>query len=172
MSFASTMRFLRTGYSGTPASVAGMVGGSTAPEFMCDAICTMRAAYLTYRNAHWMVRGADYYGQHLLFERLYNETKDNIDALAEQIVGTYGSDGIREDAQVIGERVVEFAAAGEPAGKALLAAKAVQQKLAQAYNTMRSTGTLTPGWDDVLTSIAGINDKHVYLLQQATWRSP
>lgn len=164
MSYGSTMRFLRTGY-------AGMVGGSTAPDYLCSLLCTMRAAYLTYRNAHWMVRGTNYYGLHLLFERLYTEIPVSIDKLAEQIVGTYGSDGIREDAQEIDTQMRAFAAPEHPLGKVLLAALAVRDQLGFAYASMDADGALTPGWDDVLTAIASTNDSHLYLIQQASWET-
>lgn len=160
MSYASTLRFLRTGYS-------GMVGGSAAPDYLCGVFCTMRAAYLTYRNAHWMVSGRDAYSLHLLFKRLYNESKDSIDAVAEQIVGTFGPNGIREDTQVMGERAAVFAQQATPVAKALSAAQAVRAGLTQAHDAMHQDGKLTPGWDATLSEAARVNDKHLYLLQQA-----
>ena len=159
MSYEDTMRFLRTGYS-------GRIGGADGPSYLCDTICTMRAAYLTYRNAHWQVQGPEFYGNHQMFERLYDESKDSIDTLAEQIVGTYGPDGIREDAEIISERVTAFAQPRAPVANALLAAMTIQQKLASAYSQMQQEGVLTPGWDDVLQSIAAVNDKHIYMLRQ------
>ena len=160
MSYGSTMRFLRTGY-------AGMIGGAEGPSYLCDSLCTMRAAYLTYRNAHWQIQGPGYYGYHEMLENLYDDTKDYIDRFAEQIVGSFGPDGIREDAQIIGERVTLFAQAGDPLQKSLAAALMVQQKLIETQEAMRQDGMLTPGWDAVITETAAENDHHIYLLQQA-----
>ncbi len=167
MSYSDTMNFLRTGTSnGTGTGYSGMVGGSDAPPFLCDALCTMRASYLIYRNAHWQVSGGNFYALHLLFERLYNESKDIIDTLAEQIVASYGSDGIREDAQVIAEQVMVFSQPQHPVEKGLLAAATVRDKLAHAFQALRANGTPPLGWDAVLTEVASVNDKHMYLLQQ------
>jgi starvation-inducible DNA-binding protein len=159
MSYGSTMKFLRTGYSGA-------VGGSDSPPSVCEVLCTMRAAYLTYRNAHWQARGPNFYGHHLLFERLYDESKDQIDKLAEQAVGSYGSDAIREDAQIIAERVAEFAQHADPVSKSLAAARTVRAKLTTAFKTMQVDGQLGLGWEDLLTELAQGTDSHIYLLQQ------
>ena len=147
-----------------PGGYAGKIGGADSPEYLVDVFCTMRATYHTYRNSHWMTQG---YGNHLLFERLYNEVKDLIDTLAEQVVGYYGSNGIREDVQLVNERVLVFARSADPTANALQAALTVRQKLGEAYDRMDADGNLTPGWDDTLTSLAKTNDNHIYLLQQA-----
>lgn len=157
MSYSSTMRFLRGD------GFAGRVGGSDAPVGICDAMCTMRAAYLTYRNAHWQTRG---YGNHLLFERLYDDLKEQIDHLAEQAVGSWGPDAVREDAEIIAARVAEFAAQPDPITKSLLAARTVREKLRATYKSMQVEG-IEPGWEDLLTDLARGTDKHIYLLQQA-----
>lgn len=41
--------------------------------------------YQKLRAFHWSVEGADFYELHELFEKLYNETKVNIDVVAERI---------------------------------------------------------------------------------------
>jgi len=41
--------------------------------------------YQKVRNFHWNVKGSDFFDLHELFEQLYNEAFNNIDAIAERI---------------------------------------------------------------------------------------
>jgi starvation-inducible DNA-binding protein len=41
--------------------------------------------YQKVRNFHWNVKGSDFFDLHQLFEELYNEAFNNIDAIAERI---------------------------------------------------------------------------------------
>lgn len=134
------------------------------------ALNALRAAYQVYRNAHWQVRGDDYYGNHLLFQRLYEETEAQVDLLAEQIVGTWGSQALGEDgmADEVQWWVEEMSKAGSPLANSLEAAKASRHALAEAYAAMEATGQMTLGWDDLLMSLSREKDQHVYLLQQAS----
>ena len=52
----------------------------------------LRAAHHLYWTLHWQSRGPNFYGDHLLFERLYEAKVEQIDGLAEIIAGHYGSD--------------------------------------------------------------------------------
>ena len=52
----------------------------------------LRAAHHLYWTLHWQAKGQPFYGDHLLFERLYKAKLEQIDGLAEIIAGHYGSD--------------------------------------------------------------------------------
>jgi DNA-binding ferritin-like protein len=41
---------------------------------------------------HWQAKGQPFYGDHLLFERLYKARVEQIDSLAEVIAGHFGAD--------------------------------------------------------------------------------
>ena len=59
----------------------------------CDwtgLLARFRVLSMYYQQCHWAVRGG-HYGDHLLFERLYNETNEVIDEIAEKGIGVTGN---------------------------------------------------------------------------------
>lgn len=127
----------------------------------------MRASFQVYRDAHWTVKGNDYYGNHLLLQRIYEETQLQIDRLAEQMVGSYGSEIIREEPNRTTHWVERFTTS-DPMQSSLNAAREVRGLISDAYEDMDQGGQLGHGWDDLLMALAQEKDTHLYLLQQAT----
>jgi hypothetical protein len=127
------------------------------------------ALYLLHQSAHWQSSGPTYYGDHLMFQRLYKPINKEIDSLGERAVGlgdprlvcplttsqmaldllqAWGK-GHRVDAP---KRLVQLSLYAE---KCFL--KAIKEAMAQ------------PASDGVLNLLQGIADTHegnVYLLQQ------
>lgn len=141
------------------------------PERLVDLLASLRAAYMVYRNAHWQVKGAGYYGNHLLLERIYEDSAKNVDAVAERIVGYYGPGAVElsgRQTDQIQAAIATFESAGDdPLERSLAAADHVRTALKNAYDVLKSDGTLSLGWDDLLMTISSQKDEHVYLLQQA-----
>jgi hypothetical protein len=52
----------------------------------------LRASHHVYWTLHWQAKGQPFYGDHLLFERLYTARIEEIDGLAEVIAGHFGAD--------------------------------------------------------------------------------
>jgi DNA-binding ferritin-like protein len=116
-----------------------------------------RALFSYHQAAHWRSSGAQYYGDHLLFQRLYEAIADEIDSLGERIMGLGGA--------------IEVAAQTHAAGKLLdqwrgeLTAQAQaceQQFLALIGSTMQ--GQWSDGVQNLLQGIADQHETHVYLL--------
>ena len=63
-------------------------------RYLGGVLALLRAQALSYQTSHWQVRGDDYYGNHLMFERLYGSVGEEIDTLAEKIVGYVGVEGV------------------------------------------------------------------------------
>jgi len=62
-------------------------------------IATLKAIALIHTHNHWLSRGSNFYGQHLLFERLYNATLKDLDLAAEKFVGLFGEKVLSYDVQ-------------------------------------------------------------------------
>lgn len=61
-----------------------------------------RALSFFYQQAHWAAKGVNFYGDHLLFERLYDDVSGVIDEIAEKGIGATGSvDHVNVDTQVV-----------------------------------------------------------------------
>jgi hypothetical protein len=52
----------------------------------------LRAAHHVYWTLHWQAQGVGYYGDHLLYQRLYQARVKEIDRVAETIAAVYGAD--------------------------------------------------------------------------------
>lgn len=59
---------------------------------LLNLLADIRAAYHLYHTLHLQSRGPNFYGDHLLFQRLYEAKFEQIDSLSEIIAGHYGSD--------------------------------------------------------------------------------
>lgn len=128
----------------------------------------LQASYLVYREGHWTVEGPGYYGNHLLLERVYTETEKEIDDLAEMIVGSFGSDILKNREDNSSKWAKDFRNPVDPMRGALKAARVVRAGIDESYGSLKQSGEMTTGWDDLLMSLAQGKDKHLYLLQQAT----
>lgn len=135
---------------------------------MQELLAVLRAAYMTYRTEHWSVHGDDYYGNHLMLQRIYEETEKHVDATGERIVGYWGPEAVDQAKQ--SKRVEHWMRDFEhkdPLRGSLKAAKAIQKQIDTAYRTLDKEGDLSLGLDDFLMAMSNDKDTHVYLLEQA-----
>lgn len=143
------------------------------PKALTDMHAALRAAYETYRDSHWRVKGKDYYGNHLLLQRLYTETEPMVDQLAERIVGLYGSDWLSRPEQAMS--VSDYVQAWldrDPMVSAASAVTELDELYPATYNDLEKRGQLTLGLDDLLMAQHSVVESHRYLLQQAMNASP
>jgi DNA-binding ferritin-like protein len=128
----------------------------------------LRSIYLQHQGAHWKTSGNDFYGNHLLFERIYKTAADNADAAAERFIGLFGTDtmNLHSQAQMIG-KVLEKHSAGEPLNSSLEIEKRFLDFSQKFYDVVKKEGKMSLGLDDLLMSIASDREAAVYLLKQA-----
>lgn len=62
-------------------------------------IATLKAMALIHQNSHWTTKGIPFYGDHLLFERLYNSALEDLDLAAEKFIGLFGDDCLQYEMQ-------------------------------------------------------------------------
>jgi DNA-binding ferritin-like protein len=69
-----------------------------APDGLLSALlglwASLTAAHRVYWTLHWQAKGSPYYGDHLLYQRLYEARVKEIDRVAESIAAIYGSDAL------------------------------------------------------------------------------
>ena len=132
-------------------------------------LSALRAIRMSHHTAHWQVKGTPFYGDHLMFQRLYEAVDDEIDTLGEKIVAKYGVDAV--DAvescdrmcklleQVQGDDLYERAAKLE---------RVLQHLLEGTLKALADGKCLTPGLENFLQGIADSHETAVYLLGQRT----
>jgi DNA-binding ferritin-like protein len=147
-------------------------------ETLTKYLGLLRSLETYYHHAHWVTKGDNYYGDHLLFERLYGETKSQVDDLAEKMVGVFGEDSI--SIQKVTEVVMKVVSSSPKMDKKITGFELAKYGLGleriflqmtnNLYNKMKKDGTMTMGFDDLLMSMYSEHEKSIYLLQQRTKR--
>lgn len=135
---------------------------------MSSYITHLRALYAFYQECHWLVSGSDSYGNHLLFERLYNGTNEILDEAAEKSIGVFG--GLKQgDFAGIAKKYMDMVkdkSAKSLVETAIKAEKDFQDLAKNTYEMLKESNILTLGLDDMIMSHASKSEVHVYLLRQ------
>lgn len=128
--------------------------------------------HVAHQTAHWQAEGPTFYGDHLLFERLYTPLPDEFDALAEKMVSLFDKDAV--DAMTIMEKTVEVLKrfdAAPAVERALDMERALQVTLKSVRASLQKANVLSMGMDNFLQGLSDSHETAVYLLQQ-TLRHP
>lgn len=137
-------------------------------------LACQRALAHIHQTHHWQTQGQAAYADHLLFERLYNESLGFIDQVAERAVGTVGPAAVDAHQQIDWmHKLVKAVCGSEPhtsADQMVQASLAGEMVflgvLAHLMQLMEADGQMSPGTHNLLE---GAGDKHetfVYLLKQ------
>jgi starvation-inducible DNA-binding protein len=133
-----------------------------------NLIAKARTLAMYYHTAHWQVHGSLYYSDHLLFERLYNSSTEDIDKLAERAIGITGDIGVVNLNNILSLMCAEAVKLPyeckeniQYAQAALLLEKDFISCLNECEANAESAGT-----KDLLAGISDKHEEHIYLLQQ------
>jgi starvation-inducible DNA-binding protein len=138
----------------------------------------LRALGFLYQSYHWRAKGTPFYGDHLLFERLYNELLKDIDSLAERIVGISNGGGdqtidpIRQSYQI--HEIVEHLdkplddeeAKPKTDNDAIRALNAEMAFLKIVDLVVEARDYTSRGTDNLLADLQDRHEANCYLLQQ------
>lgn len=131
-------------------------------------VAYLRAIYLTHQNSHWVSKGKEFYGNHLMFERIYKSSSEDADAAAEKMIGVFGDDALdpKLQSQFI-SKLLEKVSGEDPVETSLNVEKQFLEFSTKFYNTIKSEGKMTQGLDDMILTIANNREGACYLLGQA-----
>ena len=134
-------------------------------------IAWLRVLEIWFHHAHWSTKGESYYGDHLLFERIYNDVSELIDPLAEKGVAMVSA--AVADTHLCSKLMAEMlcsypspSRAQEPtmiAATGLALVKDYLETLDETYKRIKEMGSMTMGLDDLLMSNANKLEEFVYL---------
>jgi len=133
-------------------------------------IATLKAMALIHQHSHWITKGDDFYGNHLLFERLYDSTLENLDLAAEKFIGLMGDDCLDYDTQtsLLNKVLSKYKnLEGSPLEMSLTVEKEFLKFSQSAYEAFKKADDMTLGLDDFFMAVASQREESVYLLQQA-----
>ncbi|GAF78981.1 unnamed protein product, partial [marine sediment metagenome] len=137
-------------------------------EHMRRMLAVLRAQYWVHQTAHWQVAGTGFYADHQLFQRLYETTQGEIDAIAEKIVGYVGRDGVDavQSLAMTAHFIAYWSQEHDLYRRALQAEDMLQSVFRSSYDVLKEAGALTLGLDDWIMATANTHETHTYLLQQ------
>jgi len=140
-----------------------------AEELLLELLGILRAQHWMYWNAHWTVGGKAFYGNHELFTRLYDETlEDDVDGMAEKIVGFFGADAVtpvdtmaRAAGWLLKWNDIEC-----PFCRGMESEEDLQDYIKTILDSLNDTPVLTPGLEAFLTGLSDRHETNQYLLGQ------
>lgn len=133
-------------------------------------ISTLKAIYIIHQHNHWTTSGSGFYGDHQLFQRLYESAQKDLDLAAEKFIGLFGSECLNFALQtkllnnLLNRYKPETA---NPFASSLAVEKDFIKLCKDAYNCFEEEGNLTLGLDDAIMSISSNREEALYLLQQS-----
>lgn len=133
---------------------------------LLETLAFLRAIHWSHWTAHWQV---NYYGDHLLFEELYNNTQKEIDSLGEKCVSFFGTESVNDRDQA--KKMIEILSWIEEEDY-LKRGMAFEDKfigyLVATWELVNGANKMTMGLDNLLQQISETHEKHLYLLRQRT----
>lgn len=133
-------------------------------------VATLKAIALVHQHSHWLAKGNDFYGDHLLFERLYDATLENIDAAAEKMIGVFGDEcmNFKFQAELLNKLLVKYS---DLCDDVLACSTAIEKDFLNfskaAYECFEKEGKLSLGLDDFIMATASEHEEAIYLLTRA-----
>jgi len=134
----------------------------------------LKFLYFVHQNHHWTCKGDPFYGDHLLFQRLYEGVQEEVDSVAEKVIGLGTSanvDLILQTSQL--SRLVQgygmsqtIPQPNEFAKRSLAAEMNFLGCASRLVESMKECGLLTRGLDNLIAGIEDKHEGHVYLLKQ------
>lgn len=128
----------------------------------------LRAMALYDQTAHWTVKNSVFMGDHLLFERLYNEVNAEIDGLAEKAVGLTGGDSVNlpMSLKMIYEKVKSLPNNCPENGDCFKASLALEQEFISLCSMGDKLPDATLGFRNLMADLADRSEGRCYLIKQ------
>jgi DNA-binding ferritin-like protein len=130
-------------------------------------VAALKAASIIHQLNHWTCKGDSFYGDHLLFERIYDSASDDIDKAAEKFIGLFGDECVDYKLQTtLLNSLLDKYKDEEPLQKSLNIEQNICDFTVQLYSCLEKCKKLTTGLDDTLSSICSNRETSIYLLKQ------
>lgn len=127
-----------------------------------------------HQNHHWTSMGDPFYGDHLLFQRLYEGVSAEVDSVAEKAIGLGSTSNV--NIQLIHSQMLKLISnvgsgmtipqSTDLAKRSMIAELNFLKVIDHAMSSLNECGMLSNGIDNLLQGIADKHEGHVYLLKQ------
>ena len=134
-------------------------------ETLQEVLSILRAQYWSHQTNHWQTTQ---YDNHLLFQRLYEGIEDEIDTLAEKLVGYFGESSV-DQSELINKTqywVEKWNKTKDVVDRGIESEKDLQKALRLSYDMLKANEEISLGLDDFIMATANKHETHLYLLGQ------
>lgn len=129
-----------------------------------------------HQTHHWQAKDDPFYGDHKLFQSLYEQVENEIDLVAEKAVGLGSVNNVDLTLQILQVAKITknyyaqlgstIPSASDLAYKSLQVEQQFLSLISCVRDSLKATATLTYGVDNMLAGIYDTHESHVYLLKQ------
>jgi DNA-binding ferritin-like protein len=128
----------------------------------------LMATKIIQHSHHWQVKGKNSYGDHILLERIYKKTEEQIDVVAEKLVGHAGDTETNYFIQL--EHIKQFFVKVNQ-NMSIIEESLVAEVLLELIGTevmarLKEQNLLTDGLEQAIGTILDEHETFVYLLKQ------
>lgn len=140
---------------------------SGAVDLFNKYLALTRTMAVVFQHSHWKCSGSNFYGNHLLFQRLYGDAASLVDLIAEKLIGVMGNDSLKHSSQlsIMSELFSNFDSDNHVEN-----AKEIVNIFLEfsddLYNRLKEMNELTLGMDDLIMANASKVEEFGYLLKQ------
>jgi DNA-binding ferritin-like protein len=139
----------------------------------------LRYLSMVHQTHHWISKGDNYYGDHLLFERLYNTVSGEIDGIAEKSVGLGSEQNVNVNLQMSqmmkllsSYGSLQMIPQSNELSKRSLNSEMQFVKIVDILcKSMKEQGTCTQGVENMLQGIIDTHETNIYLLKRRCTKS-
>lgn len=119
---------------------------------------------------HWQTKGENFYGDHLLFQRLYEAMHGEVDMLGEKLIGVSQDASLTnyfKRVKVIEQFLKAVTHSDQPYINVSHNAELTYVRMGgELMNQLEQAGILTRGLEQMLGNILDKHEEHIYLLDQ------
>lgn len=139
--------------------------GDSSKTILQDILSFLRVLYLHYHTSHWQSKE---YQLHLLFQRFYETIPEEIDNLAEKMVGYYGNNSVELSIIEIKTQkwIKMFEKTKDLIKRSLDYENKLQELIKHSYDSIKKNKEMSLGLDDYLMSLSNDHETNIYLLKQ------
>jgi DNA-binding ferritin-like protein len=131
-------------------------------------LAVTEALQMIHHSHHWQTAGHEFYGNHLLFQRLYEGIAPEVDLVGEKLIGLSNDPKLTNYFARVAA-VKKFMEKVTKPGLSYLVVSLLAEKvyLELGKELVGSLGNKSPGLENMIAGILDTHESHVYLLQQA-----
>jgi DNA-binding ferritin-like protein len=133
-------------------------------------LASLRAVHWNAWTSHWQARGATFFSDHGMFEKIYTSVEEDIDGLAEKMVSFYGEQSVdAKPSMELAYGMLEMCSGEkDPFKRALMMEQHLQVCLEHAYEELEQSDNMTLGLDNFLQGVGDKHERWIYFLGQRT----